>query len=195
MAATDKQSTEARSTPKKAPGGARAKAAAKRKSSTGTSTAKSATAGEQDAVQLLMADHREVAAMFERFEQLDDDDQKMEVAENICLALTVHTQIEEEIFYPAFLKATKDKDLNDEAIVEHQAAKNLIAQIEGMEASEDLYDAKVKVLGEEIEHHVKEEEQKDGMFDEAKKAKMDLKDLGRRMAARKEELMAELAGD
>ena len=195
MAATDKQSTQAKPAPKKTSGGARAKAAAKRKSSPGQGAATSASAGEQDAIQLLTADHREVAAMFERFQQLDADDQKQELAENICLALLVHTQIEEEIFYPAFRKATKDNDMADEATVEHQAAKNLIQQIESMEPEEDLYDAKVKVLSEEIEHHVKEEEEKGGMFDEARKAKMDLVGLGKRMAERKQQLMAELAGD
>lgn len=196
MAATEKPSSTTKSAPKKAGAGERVKAAARRKSAAGAETQKSASQGVQDAIQLLKADHREVEAMFERYEQLDDDDQKLELAETICLALTVHTRIEEEIFYPAYRKATGDDDLADEATVEHQAAKDLIGQIEAMEPEENLYDARVKVLWEEIQHHVEEEEKpEEGMFARARAAKMDLKDLGRRMAERKQQLMMELAGD
>lgn len=196
MATTEKPSSTTKSAPKKAGAGERVKAAARRKSAAGAETQKSASQGEQDAIQLLKADHHEVEAMFERYEQLDDDDQKLELAETICLALTVHTRIEEEIFYPAYRKATGDDDLADEATVEHQAAKDLIGQIEAMEPEENLYDARVKVLSEEIQHHVEEEEKpEEGMFARARAAKMDLKELGRRMAERKQQLLMELAGD
>lgn len=142
-----------------------------------------------DAIALLKADHREVKGWFQDYEGLKDDAAKAALAGKICAALKVHAKIEEEIFYPAARAATKDNDLLDEATVEHAAAKDLIAQIEAMAAGDDLYDAKVKVLGEQIEHHVKEEE--DEMFPEARGSAMDLKALGDRMAARKKELMAQ----
>ena len=102
----------------------------------------------------------------------------------------MHTRIEEEIFYPAFLVATQDMDLHHEAEVEHAAAKRLIDEIEAMRPEDEYYDAKVKVLSEMIKHHVKEEEQPGGMFAEARKADMDLEDMGRRMAARRKDLEA-----
>ncbi len=104
----------------------------------------------------------------------------------ICDALTVHTQIEEEIFYPAFWQATQDKDMHHEAEVEHAGAKNLIAEIKGSGPDDDYYDAKVHVLSEMIKHHVKEEEQRGGMFAEAKQSDMDLLALGAQLRARKE---------
>lgn len=147
------------------------------------------TAKTPDAIALLKADHREVEGWFEQFEKTRSDDRKQELATKICNALTVHTTIEEEIFYPAFLAATEDKDLHHEAEVEHDGAKKLIAQIEASGPDDDYYDAKVKVLSEMIKHHVKEEEQRDGMFAEAKKSDMDLQALGAQMKARKDELM------
>ncbi len=102
----------------------------------------------------------------------------------------MHTKIEEEIFYPAFLEATEDKDIHHEAVVEHDGAKKLIAQIEASGPDDDYYDAKVKVLSEMIKHHVKEEEQRGGMFAEAKQSDLDLVALGERLAARKAALMA-----
>jgi len=154
---------------------------------------KSAGAGApKDAIALLMADHREVEGWFGDYEDLTTDAEKSALAGKICAALKVHTRIEEEIFYPAARQATKDDDLLDEAVVEHAGAKDLIAQIEGMKAGDDLYDAKVKVLGEQIKHHVKEEEEE--LFPEARQAKMDLVGLGERMAARKSELKAQLGG-
>ena len=108
----------------------------------------------------------------------------------ICLALKMHAQIDEEIFYPAAREETKDNDLLDEALVEHAGAKHLIAEIEAMQPGQDLYDAKVKVLGEQIQHHVKDEDEK--LFPEVRDTDIDLRELGRRMAARKAELMAEL---
>ena len=113
---------------------------------------------------------------------------KHQLATKICRALKVHTQIEEEIFYPAAREATEDNDLLDEALVEHAGAKNLIADIEGMAAGDDLYDAKVKVLGEQIHHHVEEEE--DELFPEVEKSDMDLESIGKQMADLKIELMA-----
>jgi hemerythrin superfamily protein len=144
-----------------------------------------------DAVALLKADHKQVKTWFEQFEKSRSDKVKQKLATDICKALTVHTEIEEEIFYPAFLAATKDKDMHHEAIVEHDGAKKLISQIEGSNPSDDYFDSKVHVLSEMIKHHVKEEEQADGMFAEAKKSKMDLKALGAQMAERKAALMAE----
>ena len=158
---------------------------------TSAKTAKSRAKAKQDAIALLKADHREVEGWFEQFEKTRSDKKKQELADKICTALKVHTQIEEEIFYPAFLEATGDKDIHHEAEVEHAGAKNLIAQIEKMTPDDDYYDAKVKVLSEMIKHHVKEEEQRDGMFAEAKKSDMDLAALGEEMAARKRELMAQ----
>lgn len=142
----------------------------------------------QDAVALLKADHRQVEQLFERFGKSRGGAVKRQLAASICSALTVHTRIEEEIFYPAFLEATGDKDLHHEAIVEHAGAKKLIAEIEGMNPEDDYFDARVTVLGEMIKHHVKEEEQAGGMFAEAKKSGMDLKGLGERMSAKKMEL-------
>jgi hemerythrin superfamily protein len=143
------------------------------------------------AVELLEEDHREVEGYFDEYQELEDDEAKSELAVKICLALKVHTQIEEEIFYPQARKATKDDDLLDEAVVEHAGAKHLISEIEAMEVGDDLYDAKIKVLGEQIKQHVKEEEDK--LFPEAKSAKMDLEGLGEKLASRKAELMAEFS--
>ena len=144
------------------------------------------------AISLLKADHREVAGWFEEYEQLDDDKSKLALFNKIALALKVHTQIEEEIFYPEERGDVED-DLMDEAYVEHDGAKKLIAEIEAMKPGEEFYDAKVKVLGEYITHHVKEEEQPGGMFAQAKKGDEDLDAMGERMKARKAELMAEKA--
>jgi hemerythrin superfamily protein len=142
----------------------------------------------QDAIALLKADHRQVEDLFERFGKSRGTTVKRQLAASICNALTIHTQIEEEIFYPAFFEATDDKDLHHEAIVEHEGAKRLIAEIQGMKPEDDYFDARVTVLREMIKHHVKEEEQAGGMFAEAKKSKMDLKGLGDQMSAKKMEL-------
>ena len=149
----------------------------------------------QDAIALLTADHREVADMFDEFEGLGDraKSSKKKLADKICNALVVHTTIEEEIFYPAVraaLKSKDDQDKLDEAIVEHAAAKDLIRQIQEMDPEDDLYDAKVKVLGEEVEHHVEEEEKE--MFPNVKKSDLDLMALGQELAMRKQELQATL---
>jgi hemerythrin superfamily protein len=144
---------------------------------------------EQDAIQLLKADHREVEGWFEDFEKTKSESKKQKLATQICTALKVHTEIEEEIFYPACREAGIEEDMMDEADVEHQGAKNLIGEIEAGKPGDDHWDAKVHVLGEMIKHHVKEEEQRDGMFAKAKKADLDLEELGAQMKARKDELM------
>lgn len=142
----------------------------------------------QDAITLLTEDHEQVKSMFEQYEELGDraHASKQKLALQICTELTKHAVAEEEIFYPAVRAATKDEDMLDEAIVEHASAKDLIAQIIAMDPKDDLYDAKVKVLGELIEHHVKEEEEE--MFPKARKAKLDLMALGEAIATRKQEI-------
>jgi len=146
------------------------------------------TGTSQDAIALLKADHRAVEKLFVQFEKTRFSSRKNKLAEEICAALKVHTKIEEEIFYPAFLAATSDKDMHHEAEVEHAGAKKLIAEIENSNSSDEYFDAKVKVLSELIKHHVKEEEQPDGMFAEARKSEMDLESVGEKLKARKDQL-------
>ena len=142
-----------------------------------------------DAVALLKADHRKVEDLFAKFEAAKGDGKKKSLAEQICMELTVHTKIEEDIFYPA-CEGKVEEDLLKEAYVEHDGAKVLIAEIEAGGPDDDFYDAKVKVLSEQIEHHVKEEEQRvEGMFAQAKKAGLDMDALGEQMAAEKAELI------
>jgi hemerythrin superfamily protein len=157
------------------------------------SPAKSARkAPTPDAIKLLKADHDEVKSWFEEFEKTKSDSKKQKLATQICTALRVHTMIEEEIFYPACRDAGLEEDLMDEADVEHDGAKRLIEEIEAGGPGDDHWDAKVTVLGEMIKHHVKEEEQRDGMFAKAKKADLDLDELGAEMKARKDELMKQM---
>jgi hypothetical protein len=145
------------------------------------------------AVKLLKQDHRQVEDWFDEYEQLDADREKLELFNKIALALKVHTRIEEEIFYAGERGEVED-DLLDEALVEHDGAKKMIAEIEAMQPADRLYDAKVKVLGEYIKHHVKEEEQPGGIFAQAKRGEPDLEAMGKRLETRKQELMAELGG-
>jgi hemerythrin superfamily protein len=144
-----------------------------------------------DAIKLLMQDHKDVDALFKRYDKLVESDgpsaQRAELASQICAMLTVHTTIEEEIFYPAARAALKEQDLLDEAEVEHASAKDLIEQIQNSSPDSDLYDAKVKVLGEYIRHHVKEEH--DEMFPKVRRTQLDLVLVGEAMASRKQELM------
>ena len=161
-------------------------------SQTRTRTNRAKKAATQDAIALLKADHREVEGWFDDFEKTENGSRKQKLADQICLALKVHTQIEAEIFYPACREAGVDTDTMDEADVEHDGAEKLIAEIETSKAGEDHFDAKVHVLGEMIKHHVKEEEQRDGMFAKAKKAEIDLDSLGEQLSARKKELMKQL---
>ena len=161
--------------------------------STGTVSTQGGAMPAQDAIALLTADHREVSDMFEQFENLSDRAKatKSKLTEKICNALIAHTTIEEEIFYPAVREAVKEgEDMVDEAVVEHASAKDLIKQLQEMNPDDDLYDAKVKVLGEQIEHHVKEEEEE--MFKQAKKSGLDLMALGQEMAQRKQEILSTL---
>ena len=143
-----------------------------------------------DAVALLKADHRKVEELSAKFEAAKGDGRKQALAQEICLELTVHTQIEEGIFYPA-CEGKVEEDLLSEAYVEHDGAKVLIAEIEAGGPNDEFYDAKVKVLSEMIEHHVEEEEARvEGMFAQARKAGLDMDALGEQMAAEKERLVA-----
>jgi hemerythrin superfamily protein len=143
-----------------------------------------------DAIALLKADHRKVEELFASYETAKGSTSKAKLAQQICTELSIHATIEEEILYPACRGAVED-DMVDEAYVEHDGAKVLIAELMAGTPDDDFYDAKVKVLSEEIKHHVKEEEGKDGIFAQAKAAGVDMTDLGERLAARKAELMAE----
>src|SRR5215207_2769075 len=146
---------------------------------------------QQDAIALLKQDHREVEELFEKFEKASGDGRKQKIAEDICLELSVHAQIEEEIFYPA-CEGKVDEDLLKEAYVEHDSAKMLIAQIMDGGPDDEFYDAKVTVLQEQIEHHVEEEEKRmEGMFAQARKAGLDMDSLGAELAARKQELKSD----
>jgi hemerythrin superfamily protein len=148
----------------------------------------STTRGHADAITLLTADHKAVKTMFKQFAALQETgtaNEKLELVQRLCTALTIHAKIEEEIFYPAVRQAIDDDDLMDEADVEHASAKALIAQLQRARPSDDHYDAKVTVLGELIDHHVKEEETE--MFPKAKKA-IDTAAVGAELEARQEEL-------
>jgi hemerythrin superfamily protein len=153
---------------------------------------------QPDACSLLDADHRNVKKMFASYEELTNSrsasarDKRRDLAMQICMELTVHAQIEEEIFYPAVREAIKETDLLNEAEVEHAGAKDLIAQLQEAGEVDDMFDAKVKVLGEYIDHHVKEE--RNELFPKARAArKLDLVAMREELAARKEELMAEMS--
>ena len=154
---------------------------------------------EPDACSLLDTDHKNVKKMFTAYEELTKSkaasasQKKRELADQICMALTVHTRIEEEIFYPAVREAIRETDMLDEAEVEHASAKELIAQIQHATDLDDKFDAKVKVLGEYIDHHVKEE--RNEMFPKARASKLDLVAMREQLATRKEELMAEMVGE
>lgn len=170
------------------------------KSSTAKSTTASQgkTASQPEAVKLLVKDHREVSKLFKAYAKLVKDEaegaEKQALVSEICTMLKAHTAIEEELFYPA-ARDLIEQDMVDEAVVEHASAKDLISQIEAMQPDEDLYDAKVTVLGEYIEHHVKEEEEE--MFPKVLKARsdVDFDELGEQMTARKEELLGEMGAD
>ena len=145
---------------------------------------------KQDAIALLKADHRTVEDLFEKFENAKGDGAKQKIALQVCMELTVHAQIEEEIFYPA-CEGKVEEDLLKEAYVEHDGAKVLIAEIEAGGPDDEYYDAKVKVLSEQIEHHVEEEEKRmEGLFAQARSAGLDMDALGEELRARKEELAA-----
>ncbi len=168
--------------------------AAKKSSQAKSSTTKSTSSAAGDAIALLKADHEEVKQKFDDYQALvdagADGDARGDLAEIICAMLTAHTTIEEEIFYPAARTAIEEAELLDEAEVEHASAKDLIAQLQDMDPDEPLYDAKLKVLGEYVLHHVQEEEGE--MFPAVKKTKLDLQSLGKKMAVRKGEILTEL---
>lgn len=147
-------------------------------------------ASAKDAIALLKADHQAVNALFAEFEKARSVPKKKALVEEICTELTVHAQLEEELFYPQVQEALKDEEMVPEATVEHAGIKRLIAELEEMEPDAELYDAKVKVLSEYVKHHVKEEQTQ--MFPAARASSLDLVELGEQLVARKAELMAEL---
>jgi hypothetical protein len=155
----------------------------------GSGSGRAPSSQTPDAIALLKADHRQVEKWFGEFESSRSDAKKASLAAQICAALKAHTTIEEEIFYPAFYEATGEKDLHHEAEVEHDGAKNLIAEIEKSGPNDDYFDARVSVLSEMIKHHVREEERPDGMFAKARSSDMDLQALGAQLASRKAEIM------
>lgn len=167
---------------------AKTTAAPKTSATSKDSPAPKAPAAAKDAVAMLKAEHGAVSALFADYEKAESSKKKKAIVGEICAELSVHAQIEEEIFYPALKAALKDKLLVPEAIVEHASVKDLIAQLEGVEPDSELYDAKVKVLSEYVAHHVKEEQNE--MFPKVKTTSLDLVELGVRMAARKAELIA-----
>ena len=145
----------------------------------------------KSAIVLLKEDHREAEALFRTYKKCESESEKQTLAKKICDALKLHTRIEEEIFYPAFIEATREQSIHDEALVEHDGAKKLIAEIEKSVLGDRMLDARVTVLSEMIKHHVKEEEGFGGMFSKARRAKMDLMALGALLEARKHELTRE----
>ncbi len=161
------------------------------KAPSANSTKKAAPPKAQDATVLLRADHKLVSGLFAEYEKTNSTAKKKKLVAQICTELSVHAQVEEEIFYPAVKRALKDKELIPEAIVEQAAMKLLIGQVQGIEPDGEMYDAKIKVLSEYVKHHVKEEHSE--MFPKAKATSLDLFALGAQLAARKAELMAEHA--
>ena len=161
-----------------------------------TNSSKNTTQGNgssktQDAIGLLRADHQLVSGLFSQYEKARSTPKKMELVSQICAELTVHAQVEEEIFYPAVKQALKDKELIPEATVEHATLKDLIAQVDGVAPDGEMFDAKIKVLSEYVKHHVKEEENE--IFPKAKSTKLDMAELGAQLAGRKHELAAQRA--
>ena len=154
-----------------------------------TAASDKAKPAPKDAIALLKADHEVVSQLFAEYEKTRSTSNKKALVAEICTKLSVHAQIEEEIFYPAVKTALKDKLLVPEATVEHAGVKDLIAQLQGVEPDGEMYDAKVKVLSEYVKHHVKEEQNE--MFPKAKASSIDMAELGARMAARKDALLAQ----
>lgn len=171
--------------------------ASKSTKSTTKSTAKSAarSSSANDVFALLKADHDKVKELFDQFEQLkeegdEDDEAKQILVETTCAELTIHTRIEEEIFYPALRESMDEQDLLDEAEVEHASAKQLIGELSAMQPGDELYDAKFTVLGEYVKHHIQEEEKE--LFPKAKKEKVALEGIAEELMQRKMELREEL---
>jgi hemerythrin superfamily protein len=178
----------------KSKSGKRAKSASSSGSRTRSASGSAARSDGRamDAIALLKADHRTAEDLFAQFEKARDDQKRQTLATQVCNALKVHTQIEEEIFYPAFLEQAQDEEIHHEAEVEHNGAKKLIAEIEQSSPDDDYFHAKVHVLAEMIKHHVREEEKPGGMFAKAKSADMDLQALGEKLAQRKTELEGDM---
>jgi hemerythrin superfamily protein len=158
-----------------------------------TATKKAAKLGNppkhQDATALLRADHKLVSGLFSEYEKSRSSSKKKQLVSQICTELSVHAQVEEEIFYPAVKLALKDKELIPEATVEHATLKDLIAQVEGVEPDGEMFDAKIKVMSEYVKHHVKEEQEE--MFPKAQSTGLDMVELGAKLSERKAELLAE----
>lgn len=152
------------------------------------------TVGTEDAIELLTSDHEDVKQLFADYEELvsegASDEDRTDVADQICMALTAHAMVEEDIFYPAVREVLADSALIDEAVAEHAQAKALIAQLQAMEADNESFDSTVQLLQEAIEHHVEEEEGQ--LFPLVQEQQLDLQALGERMARRKEEVLADL---
>ncbi len=145
------------------------------------------------AIDLLKADHKKVQTLFKQFEKIrqeGDGEEKSALAKQICNELTIHTMIEEEIFYPAVREAIEDQDLMDEAEVEHAGTKHLVKQLQSMQSSDRFYDAKVRVLGEQVRLHIEEEQNE--MFPKTRNAHVDMAKLGAELSARKVELLEDM---
>ncbi len=142
----------------------------------------------KEATALLRADHKVVSDLFADYEKARSTSKKQKLVAEICTELSVHAQVEEEIFYPAVKRALKDKELIPEATVEHATLKDLISQVEGITPDGEMFDAKIKVLSEYVKHHVKEEHEE--MFPKAKATKLDMVELGAQLSARKAELLS-----
>ncbi|HYD94874.1 MAG TPA: hemerythrin domain-containing protein [Noviherbaspirillum sp.] len=165
------------------------------KSSSRTTRRASTKGSETDALHILAEDHKKVIDLFDEFEKMKeneetDDEAKQMLVETACAELTIHAQVEEEIFYPAARDAIDDMDLLDEAEVEHASARQLISELAAMQPDDDLYDAKFTVLGEYVKHHIQEEEKE--LFPKLKKAELDLEEIGEEIRDRKMELREEL---
>jgi hemerythrin-like domain-containing protein len=143
----------------------------------------------QDAITLLRADHKLVSTLFAEYEKTRSNSKKKTLVSQICTELSVHAQVEEEIFYPAVKQALKDREMIPEALVEHATLKELIGQVEGIEPDGEMFDAKIKVLSEYVKHHVKEEQNE--IFPQAKSTELDMIELGVRIATRKKALLIE----
>lgn len=143
---------------------------------------------DQDATELLRADHKRVSELFAEYEKTQSSAKKKQVVSQICTELSVHAQVEEEIFYPAVEQTLKDKELVPEATVEHASLKALVAEVEGVEPNGEMFDAKIKVLSEYVKHHVKKEQNE--MFPKAKATGLDMVELGAKLSERKAELLA-----
>lgn len=156
-----------------------------------STTKANSSAKDLDATALLRADHKLVSELFAEYDKARSPSRKKQLVDQICTELTVHAQVEEEIFYPAVKQALKDKELVPEATVEHATLKDLISQVEGIEPDGEMFDAKIKVLSEYVKHHVKEEQNE--MFPKAKATSLDMAELGAEITARKDVLLAERA--